>query len=84
MKMNGDMMIMRELPQGIEIKPGETIAFTPGSYHLMLHGLKKPIVVGPNVKGTLSFEKAGSVDVDYKVEAFGAMTSSDHDQEMAK
>jgi hypothetical protein len=44
----------------------------------MLRGLNKPIAQGPNIKGTLIFEKAGSVDVDYKVEAPGASTSADH------
>jgi copper(I)-binding protein len=84
MSMTGEKMTMRRLPDGITVKPGETVEFTPGSYHLMLRGLKKPIVQGPNIKGTLTFEKAGSVDVDYKVEAPGATTSSDHMHDMSK
>lgn len=76
MKMTGDKMTMRRVPDGITLKPGETVEFAPNSYHLMFRGLKKPIVQGPNIKGTLTFEKAGSVDVDYKVEAPGATTSS--------
>ena len=43
----------------------------------MFIGLKKPIAKAPNVKGSLTFEKAGNVDVDYKVEDIGAMNSSD-------
>jgi len=77
MKMNGDNMTMRQLKDGLEIKPGETVTFNPGSYHLMFIGLKKPIAQGPNVKGSLTFETTGSVDVDYKVESIGAMNSSD-------
>lgn len=79
MKMDGDKMMMRQLKDGLEIKPGETVKFAPGGYHLMIVGLKKPIVQGPNIKGSLSFAKAGSIDVTYKVESLGAMSSSDAD-----
>jgi hypothetical protein len=79
MKMDGDKMMMRELSDGLEIKPGETVKFTPGGYHLMFIGLKTPIAKGPNIKGTLTFEKAGTIDVTYKVESIGAMSSSDED-----
>lgn len=77
MKMEDDKMLMRHLSDGLEIKPGETVKFSPGSYHLMFMGLKKSIEQGPNIKGSLTFEKAGSVDVTYKVESIGAMDSSD-------
>ncbi len=77
MKMEGDKMTMRQLTDGIEIKPGATITFAPGSYHLMFLGLTKPIAKGPNAKGSLSFEKAGNVDISYKVEDIGTMKSSD-------
>ena len=53
-------MKMRPLPNGIEIKPGETVEFKPGSYHLMFVGLKQPFEKGKRVKGTLQFEKAGT------------------------
>lgn len=79
MKMDGDKMMMRKVTDGLEIKPGETVKFSPGAYHLMFVGLKKPIVQGPNSKGSLTFEKAGTIDIDYKVEAIGAMNSSDAD-----
>ncbi len=79
MKMDGDKMMMRELKDGLEIKPGETVKFSPGGYHLMFVGLKTPIAKGPNVKGSLTFEKAGAVDVTYKVESLGAMSSPDAD-----
>lgn len=77
MKVEGDKMTMRQLTDGIEIKPGATVTFAPGSYHLMFLSLKKPIAKGENAKGSLSFEKAGNVDVEYKVEDIGALKSSD-------
>jgi copper(I)-binding protein len=81
MSMDGGVMKMRPLPNGIEIKPGETVELKPGSYHLMFVGLKEPFEKGKRVKGTLQFEKAGKVDVEYVVEAAGAtpkMEGMDH------
>src|SRR5262249_207740 len=63
---------MRPVEGGLEIKPGETIELKPGSLHAMLVGLKQPLQKGQTVKGTLEFEKAGKVDIEYAVEALGA------------
>ena len=52
MSMDNGVMKMRPLPNGIEIKPGETIALKPGSYHLMFMDLKQPFEQGKRVKGT--------------------------------
>ncbi len=78
MTMDGDIMKMRALPDGLEIPPGAAVELKPGSYHLMLMGMQKPIVQGPDIKGTLTFEKAGTVDVEYRVEPIGASSSADH------
>jgi copper(I)-binding protein len=37
----------------------------------MLMGLKQPLEKGQKVKGTLEFEKAGKIDIEYAVEALG-------------
>jgi copper(I)-binding protein len=37
----------------------------------MLLDLKGPVEKGQKVKGTLQFEKAGKVDIEYAVEAAG-------------
>jgi copper(I)-binding protein len=78
MKMDNGVMKMRPLPNGIEIKPGEKVELKPGAYHLMFVGVKTPFEKGKRVKGTLQFEKAGSVDVEYVVEAMGASPKMDH------
>ena len=72
MSMDGGVMKMRPLPKGLEIKPGQTVELKPGSYHVMFVGLKQPFEQGKSVKGTLEFEKAGKVAVEYAVEAIGA------------
>jgi len=71
MSMDNGVMKMRMLANGIEIKPGQTVEFKPGSYHLMFVGISKPLEQGKRVKGTLEFEKAGKVEVEYAVEAIG-------------
>jgi len=77
MSMDNGVMKMRPLTNGIEIKPGQTVEFKPGSYHLMFVGISKPLEQGKRVKGTLEFEKAGKVDVEYGVEAIGGTPKSE-------
>ena len=78
MKLANGVMQMRPLANGIEIKPGATVELKPGSYHLMFIGLKAPFEQGKRVKGTLTFEKAGSIDVEYVVEAVGSSPGPHH------
>jgi periplasmic copper chaperone A len=72
------VMRMRELRPGLDIKPGETVALKPGSYHVMFMDLKGPLELGAKIKGTLVFEKAGTIEVEFKVEAPGTK-GADHE-----
>jgi copper(I)-binding protein len=72
MTMDGGVMKMRPLPDGIVIPAGGTAKLAPGGNHLMLIGLKAPLVEGTLVPLTLNFAKAGPVKVQLKVEAAGA------------
>lgn len=74
MSMDNNVMKMRAMPNGIEIKPGETLEFKPGGYHLMFVGLKKQLMQGESFKATLQFEKAGKADVTFAIEGIGAQT----------
>ncbi len=76
MTMTEGVMKMRPLPNGLEIKPGETVEFKPNSYHAMFVGLKQPLKQGDHVKGTLTFEKAGALEVEFTVESIGAKQPS--------
>jgi hypothetical protein len=71
MTMDGDVMKMRALPEGIVIPAKGSVALKPGSFHLMFEGLKHPLKQGESVPGTLTFEKAGTVPISFKVEAIG-------------
>ena len=72
MSMSDSVMKMRPLPNGLEIKPGETVELKSGGYHLMFMDLKQPLKPGDTFKATLQFEKAGTLDVDFSVRALGA------------
>jgi len=78
MSMTNNVMKMRHLPNGLEIKPGQTVELKPGGYHLMVLGLRDGLKQGDKVKGSLKFEKAGSVDVEYSVAPIGAQSGGGH------
>jgi len=73
-----DVMRMRRLPRGLEIKPGETVVLKPGSFHVMFMGLSQQLEKGASVPGTLRFERAGDVAVTYSVRKLGAMRHGHH------
>ena len=68
MRMEGDVMRMREL-SAIDVPAGATLELKPGGLHLMLIGLKAPLLVGQSVPLKLTFQTAGDVDVELKVDA---------------
>jgi periplasmic copper chaperone A len=66
------VMTMRELLKGLDIAPNTKIELKPGSYHLMLMDLKRPLKEGEILKGTLIFEKAGIIPVEYQIKGISA------------
>ncbi len=79
MSMSDGVMRMKELPKGLEIQPGQTVELKPGSFHLMFMGLSASPKEGKPVKGTLKFEKAGEVEVEFAVAPIGAKSHSDEE-----
>ncbi|MEO9168137.1 MAG: copper chaperone PCu(A)C, partial [Aestuariivirga sp.] len=69
MKMVGDVMKMDELKDGLVIPAGKTVELKPKSFHIMLMNATAAFKVGQEVKGTLTFAKAGALDVSFEVEA---------------
>ena len=72
MTMDGNVMRMRAVT-GLDIAPGAKVTLGSSGYHVMLVGLARPLAVGDKIPMTLTFEKAGSIDVSVFVEA---LTSS--------
>ena len=71
-RMENNVMKMRELDKGLEIAPGATVMLKPGGFHIMFMGLKAPVAKDSQVPVTLVFEKAGSIDIELKAAAIGA------------
>jgi periplasmic copper chaperone A len=67
MAVTDGVMRMRALPAGLELAPGATIVLKPGSYHLMFLDLPAVPAPGTTLKGTLVFEKSGTVEIEYRV-----------------
>ncbi|WP_292436964.1 copper chaperone PCu(A)C [Mesorhizobium sp.] len=67
------VMTMRPVTGGLEIPAGGKVALKPGGYHLMFIGLKRQPKQGEKFPATLTFEKAGSVTVEFAVEGMGEM-----------
>jgi protein SCO1/2 len=60
--------IMRMQPAArVEVKPGQSVEFKPGGYHIMLVGLTRDAMVGQRIPVTLQFERAGRVTFDIPV-----------------
>jgi periplasmic copper chaperone A len=72
MTMEGGVMKMRPVEDGLEIPPGGTIALKPGGLHMMFVDLKHPLEQGKIVEATLKLEKAGTVKVEFPIVAIGA------------
>ena len=77
MKMDGNVMQMRKLKDGLEIPAGGSAELSPGGTHLMLMDLTAPLKEGDMVPVTLNFAKAGKVEVQFMVGPAGA-TSMEH------
>jgi hypothetical protein len=67
---------MRRLETGVEIPAGASTDLTPSGAHLMLVKLKQSLVEDTTVKATLTFERAGPIDIELVVEKMGAMEGS--------
>ena len=60
-------MMMMEPVQNVELAPGGRVELKPGSYHLMLIGLKRALTPGQSVTLTLRFERAGQLTTTAEV-----------------
>lgn len=67
---DGDIC-MQTQPNGLAVPAEATTELKPRGYHLLLRGLRGQLEPGGKVKATLSFEAAGSVELEFAVEAPG-------------
>ena len=72
MSMQGNVMKMQELTDGLAIPAHGDVKLAPGAYHIMLTGLKRPLVKGETAKLTLTFQHAGAITVEFPIVGLGA------------
>ena len=58
MLMDGNVMKMRAMPNGLALPAGKLVELKPGGVHVMMMDLKKPLKAGDTVPLTLVFEGA--------------------------
>lgn len=78
MSMDNGVMKMRQVKGGLVIAPGKTVELKPGGLHVMFIDLKEPLKEGEQVPATLSFEKAGDIDVSFQVKGIAAGSHNRH------
>jgi hypothetical protein len=66
-RMEGEVIKMQHLPDGLEVPAGETVELKPGGYHLMLIDLQRDLEVGDKFEVVLEFEMAGEQTVEAEV-----------------
>ncbi|WP_343043224.1 copper chaperone PCu(A)C [Paracoccus litorisediminis] len=69
MTMNGDVMKMHELPDGLPIPVGAPVDLKPGGYHRMFMHVTAPFAEGQIIEASQVFEKAGEVALPFEVRA---------------
>ncbi|MFC2023375.1 copper chaperone PCu(A)C [Chloroflexota bacterium] len=65
--MDGEVMKMQMLQDGLEIPARGEVILRPGSYHVMLIGIQRDLKVGDSFAVELQFEKSGSMSVEPEV-----------------
>jgi len=82
MSMDGNVMKMRALPNGLDLPAGKAVALKPGGLHVMLMDLKQPLKAGDTVPLSLVVEGAGSkretVEVKATVRGAQAVPAAEH------
>lgn len=76
----GGVARMTPVAGGLLIRPGEAVELKPGGLHVMLTDLTRPLKEGDVIGGTLVFEKAGTVAVQYRVGGIGAQGAAGEHQ----
>ena len=76
-KVEGGMAMMRPV-DGVELKRRSSVQLKPGGLHVMLIGLRRPLKEGERITLSLTFERAGTIEIEARVEKAGAMSPGDH------
>ena len=79
MRLDGDVMKMRQKPDGLLLPANSMVGLVKGGDHLMFMGLVQPVKMGQRYEVVLEFEKAGKVVVMAEVISLSGKSSKGHD-----
>jgi copper(I)-binding protein len=79
---NDGVATMRQVTDGVAIPSGETVEFEPGELHLMLLNPKSRPGEGEKIPLTLTFEKAGRLDIELVVARSPPEVANEHQDHM--
>jgi len=74
--MDGGVMRMRELTEGLALPARSRVELKPGGTHLMFMSLQSPFVAGSSFPVTLKFRTAGEVTLRLRVEPITGPSAS--------
>jgi copper(I)-binding protein len=72
MNMDNGVMKASVMAGGIPIPAGKTVALSSKSMHIMFQHVASQPMEGTEFQGTLTFEKAGTITVDFEVDEMAA------------
>ena len=75
MKMDGDIMRMREVAGGLELPAGKAVDLKPGGYHIMFLDLKAALAKDATVPLTLTFKDAKGVETQVELKVPVALSA---------
>ena len=80
MSLDGGVMRMRKLADGLALPAGKAVTLKPGAEHFMIIGPKQPLAAGRTIPLTLRFAKARplTLQVPVKTAPAPSMPHTDH------
>lgn len=78
MRMDGAVMQMREMGDGLPLPAGQPVVLAPGGYHIMLVNLTRPLRAGESIPVQLRFQNAPPLDLQFQVGPPGARGPANH------
>ena len=81
-RVDGNGVASMSRVDALVIPGGDTVLLEPGGYHIMFMGLTGRFSEGDMLPVTLTFEKAGAIEMEFMVDPAGGAAMA-HDHEMA-
>lgn len=70
----------QDAPQGLIVPAGGVLTLQPGGAHLLFQHVPTPFTLGDRIPGTLHFEHAGDIKVEFKISLPGLGGTAQQDR----